>query len=810
MTTIPITKADYIILAGSNRGLTIYMNVIPIVNILPTSSNDDTALATFFTTKYSNKHKNRIILSQRLELDGENTNVFNMCLITQNNIKNNIKFIHDDISTNTSTNKHRKILFIANQDISDNTKNYLLDNINNSISNRLDIIFHLNYYFNLTSKQDYFNIKLTDFVYRNNNNNHIFVPTYKFKIIDFSSTPIYSNTTNNRSLINYNAYDFGTLFTGISNDTINTTDINTTDISISKLYLNTAYDIYNNIYSYNKLTFDFKNINTYKFSLYDSTGISSIYINSYRVTDNEPYVLNTFMIKTNNFKMLNKSRANSSIIFQKNNIFLNNVKAIDIYSNFYQKNPNYSKLIGPSINTIFLSLGKQITGITQRDLYRHTHIFSKSDTYFDISKIVFKKDINSSIITSANTRYNTLIPSLSNLYLLDFAFFYKNANNVIYNPINYNNAINYNNILFNNFEYRNSKVFDFNSSKLIDFSFINSTNDPVNYYSNNNYINNLNNLLRINNKDIPTTISYELLNSAIRFKSKNISYQEDLYNFENYKEINTNLLTNIIRYDMRYNYGTTFYLSLNLDILLDNKSLDLCSNSYPFSYSDNVLYYSKLNFYSLEVINLITTTTGSDFENVDCIYIYHDPATETDPRFLYPNNNIEIVRNSAIDTLEKAIILLPGLNNSRVNNTFIPSRNGSNLSRKMIQGLIGLNNVPKLLSIVPYNTNSIVGRGFINQYQIDQDTCNDYEAQVNIKKNAIKYYTAKDNRANPANPANTANTSINTNFANIVRSSALNRISQQCIDNLRDGTATIPRANINSPIVTPFKMHFRR
>jgi hypothetical protein len=305
MTTIPNTKADYIILAGSNKGLTIYMNVVPIVNILPAGNagnNNDTELVTFFTTKYSNKHKNRIILSQRLELDAENVDVFNMCLITQNNIKNNIKFIHDDISTNTSTSKHSKILFIANQDISDNTKNYLLDNINNSINNKLDIIFHLNYYFNLTSKQDYFNIKLTDFVYRNNNNNHIFVPTYKFKIIDFSSTPIYSNTTNNRSLINYNAYDFGTLFTGISNDTINTTDINTTDISISKLYLNTAYDIYNNIYSYNKLTFDFKNINTYKFSLYDSTGISSIYINSYRVTDNEPYVLNTFMIKTNNCK----------------------------------------------------------------------------------------------------------------------------------------------------------------------------------------------------------------------------------------------------------------------------------------------------------------------------------------------------------------------------------------------------------------------------------------------------------------------------------------------------------------------------
>ena len=228
------------------------------------------------------------------------------------------------------------------------------------------------------------------------------------------------------------------------------------------------------------------------------------------------------------------------------------------------------------------------------------------------------------------------------------------------------------------------------------------------------------------------------------------------------------------------------------------------NNSYTFNNSDTPLYYSKLNFYSLQVINLITTTDGSDFENVDCIFIYHDQATETDPRFLYPNNNIEIVRNNAIDTLEKAIVLLPRTNNSRVNNTFIPAQNGSNLSRKMIQGLIGLNNVPKLLSIIPYNTNSIVGRGFVNQYQIDQDTCKDYEAQVNTKRNAIKHYSVKDNRTN------SSNTLINTNFANIVRSSALNRISQQCIDNLRDGTATIPTVNINTPIVTPFKMHFRR
>ena len=98
----------------------------------------------------------------------------------------------------------------------------------------------------------------------------------------------------------------------------------------------------------------------------------------------------------------------------------------------------------------------------------------------------------------------------------------------------------------------------------------------------------------------------------------------------------------------------------------------------------------------------------------------------------------------------------------------------------MIQGLIGLNNIPKLLSIKPYDENSIVGRGFINQYQIDNICISGNEEIIKNKINANKHSSAKDNRRF------TENKLEKQNFANLVRSNRRNRLSQQCIENLRD------------------------
>lgn len=360
--------------------------------------------------------------------------------------------------------------------------------------------------------------------------------------------------------------------------------------------------------------------------------------------------------------------------------------------------------------------------------------------------------------------------------------------------------------MLNYIEYKNKKQFDVNLSKIIDFSYIvtNINSNVNNYYTNNNYINNVNNLLTINNKNLSIiiTASYEVINTSLRFKFKDLSYDNINYNLNNAITIESNLYSSIINYDVRYNYGNYFIATTKLDILLQDSSnaglLDLYKN-YPFNYPligkyDNS--YSRINFYSLQVVNLFILSLGSDFENVDCIFVYHDPTTETDPSFLYPYNNIEIKRDTEIDTLEKAIVLLPGARTSNTNSTFIPARNGSNLSRKMIQGLIGMNNVPKLLSIVPYDKNVIIGRGFANQYQIG-DTCKDDEAQIKNKINSIKHYSAKDNATTPNN------TLKNVNFANIVRSGARNRLSQNCIDTLRAGTQT---TNITSPIRTPFRL----
>ena len=783
MISIDSSKNNYIILSSSNTGTKIYMST----PIITQSSNTDT----FFETQYGNiNYKDRIILSQILNNPGaDNQAPINTSLITQNNVKNNIKFIHD------SNYSNRKIIFVKNQDTSDRSRNYLIDNIIQSSST---VFYHLNYYFNnyfnnITNYKDYFNISIKDYIYKDSSSNSdISFTSTRFKISDFSSVPLFSNASSDISLINYVASDFSTLFIDTSL---------TTSIRINKLNLDSSYVINSNIYSYNKLTLDFKNVNTYNFTLYDTSNIVSLNSGNYS-SSNSNNSIATFMIKTNNFDILNTRKSNSKIIFDKNNIYLNNVTTLDICSNFYTANPDYKNSTHLS-NTLFLSLGNQITGITQYDLYNNIHIVSKSATIFDISKILFSKNINASLLTNTNSKYNTLLASANKDYLLDFTFNYKSSN---YNNYNINNAINYNASLFNYIEYKNKKQFDLNLSKIIDFSYINVTNSSNNkYYTNNSFINNVNNLLTINNKDLNTTItaSYEVMNNALRFKFKDLNYDNIIYNLNNATTIVGNLYSSIVNYDVRYNYGNYFITTTKLDILLQDNSnsnvLNLTKN-YPFNYPligsyDNS--YSRINFYSLQVVNFFILTIGSDFENVDCIFVYHDPATETDPSFLYPYNNIEIKRDTGIDTLEKAIVLLPGARTSTTNSTFIPAKNGSNLSRKMIQGLIGMNNVPKLLSIVPYDNNFINGRGFANQYQIG-DTCNDNEALIKNKINAIKHYSAKDNATTPNN------TLKNENFANIVRSSARSRLSQNCIANLRAGTQTT--TSTTRSVITPFRL----
>jgi hypothetical protein len=178
--------------------------------ILTQSSNTNDS-TTFFKRDYGNtNYKDRIILSQKLKNTGaDNQTTINAIMITQNNIKNNIKFIH------SSNNTNRKILFIKNQNTSDNSKNYLLNNI---VSTRTTSFYHLNYYFNnyfnnITNYKDYFNISIKDFIYKDNSaNSDIDFISTRFRIRDFSSIPLFSNSSTDISLINYVASDFSSLF----------------------------------------------------------------------------------------------------------------------------------------------------------------------------------------------------------------------------------------------------------------------------------------------------------------------------------------------------------------------------------------------------------------------------------------------------------------------------------------------------------------------------------------------------------------------------------------------------------------------
>ena len=210
-------------------------------------------------------------------------------------------------------------------------------------------------------------------------------------------------------------------------------------------------------------------------------------------------------------------------------------------------------------------------------------------------------------------------------------------------------------------------------------------------------------------------------------------------------------------------------------------------------YNDNLL----LNFNKQILSSRIFTTEGSDFTNVDCIFIYHDPYNENTPdEFKYPYNNVEISSNVSIDSLSRAIELLPGAETSVTNSTIIPARNGSNLSRKQIQGYIGFNNIPKLLSIKAYDESIIESRGFVRQFNINDS----YKTYADRVKDQINLNTNRDSITKD-NKIYSRATNRKQNFASMVRSKGRNNpVTKVC-----DQTSSIDYDSITN-YNTPFKM----
>jgi hypothetical protein len=611
--------------------------------------------------------------------------------------------------------------------------------------------------------------------YRTSSDVPVIIPSnytsINYTITDVSNDFYFNNTTiDSSSIINFKLSNFNTLLIDNSGGT---SFINDTSFTI--LQKNTSYSIFRNILSYNKLTLDYKHVNYYDFSLGNAT--NSFFTSSLNNTMN---IIKTFLIKTNNFQIIKNIKNNSKIIFGLKNVYLYNVKVLDYSSNLYTKSITFNNQPNKTLkqdfsNTMFLGLGDRLTGITQNDIYNHIKFSTNSNNK---SIIKFQKNINTLKITS-NSNYAPLIPSLDKYYLLDICLNYaKNSTSH-----NINNTINYNIVLYNNIVSQVGKIFDINIKSYFDA------------LTNNIYKNSFNNLAKVNNisGDI-YSINNALVNSAINVEFKNITTSDP-------SNIKINNLRDLIRedeitllsrtsdlllYDLRFNYSAMFYVFNNLNIHLSPDSINL----------KRYLDLDILNFYSLTFANFVKTTSASDFTNVDCIYIWHDPINDPDENFRYPNNNIEIKRDGEIDTLTKAIEQYrgTGARTSRTNAVFIAAKNGSNLSRKMIQGLVGLNNVPKLLSIEPYDPNFTTGRGFINQYQINDACITSNCDKIAVKQNSIKHDSVKNKTLN------ISNTLRKQNFANIVKSNRRNKLSQECINN---NTATNNVVTLNTVINDP-------
>ena len=788
--TISNTRSDYIILA-TNRitnntvGTNLYMKT-RVITLNGNANNDASWNNIFSTLNNNNKYKNRIILSGKIRTSTNPADPsFSFCLITKNNIKNNMKYIFD-----SSNNKNGKLAFVKNLDIQDNSSNYLfndlsnqrINNNNNTTNNDNRYIYHLNYYF---SNSDIYKIYIGDYLYKYSkdiSNNNLLTANrddISYSAISYNITNIYNtftfiNTTiDNSNVINFNSNNFNKLLIDNSNTT------NTTNLTI--LNKNTSYPINRNIFSYNKLTLDYKHINYYdiSFSFSNTNSIDSYNTNT----------IQTFLIKTNTFNTLQNIKRSSKIIFSLKNIYLNNLKVLDldINNNFYRnirKINNISttlRSIKDASNIIFIGLGNQLTGITQHDIYNHVHFSTNSNKKWTIK---LKKDINTSNINT-DSRFEILRTSLDKYYLLDIPLNYTNTANTINTTNtshNINNTISYNNILYNNIEDHASKIFNLNFN-----SYFNALN--------NNYLkNNFNTLASINNVN-NIYANYAQVNSAINIKFKNIIQNPDTIRMTNRIELAKNIFpqNSDNGYDLRFNYNKYFFVSNYMDIVLALNPLSLINNYFIDNYGYG---YGLLNFYSYVIGNYVKTSKGSDFTNVDCLYIYHDPITDSDERFRYPNNNIEIKTDTEIDTLASAIEQFrgTGARTSTTNVAFIPGQNGSNLSRKMIQGIIGLNNIPKLLSIQPYDPDIIIGRGFINQYQItDNCTTSDCD-KITAKQNAIKHESVKSNKLFSSNSVK------KQNYANIVRSTVRNKVSQQ-------QQCNIPCTSVNK--YTPFTLFGR-
>ena len=653
-----------------------------------------------------------------------------LTLLSQKNLFENIKIVHNN--NNNDLNNQRILIVKNNNNTSINTtdpsKNYLINdltkfyfsndisfNISNPIvtnallgTNINSLILYNNYYIPCNNS-DYYRFKFSDFAHKLEQNN-----SYKFKLVgDISLINTYNISYDDEKFDK-----FKTLYNFNDNGNI----ILDKDISyISILNESVDYnDSSDNILIYNQ----HENTSIVRFELLKKISTTT---NIYTTIIDSSYI---FFKSVRDYGYQNN---NTGKIYFNENLLYFNTNVISKGNNFYNINKHLDE------NMVYLSFGKNITGITKYNIDSKM-ILTLNNNNNKLDKIYFKNKFNS----IANNQEKYLVNENYNF----------NYTNIICNTIT-------NNI--------NKKDLNIDIKEFFDISNI--------------YKNEFN--------------SYALINNSITGDNLQLSNNISKYwnNINNYNDISLNYInkTKFINDD-----NTRILNDIRLDIIENEYKIDYFNfyNSIIFDISASLKYninnISNIVFFNnIYITNYLEVIDINDFRFVKCLFTYYDPYDKSTPEeYRYPNNNIDICNNPSIDSLSRAIELIRrGSTRSNRNSVVVPSKNNSNLSKKSIRGFIGMNKIAKLLSIEPYDDNFIIGRGFINQYQIE-DTC---KTDTDIINN--KYTSQKNNniKYKQENFFSTYNISKKQAYANSVRN------NKSRLRNNRINSFTQCRLNTNLP-----------
>ena len=664
----------------------------------------------------SNISLNDIVYSDKIILSAKINNaadIENISLISQHNILKNIEYYYKN---NNLVNPNPRIIFKKSYVNNMSNNNKLLNIANNDNIMRFNILneeFNIPIY-NLPSRISHYKIKNNINIILNYYDNFKNSNYYNINLVDFYlKKNNLINSINSIKLRDFSLNNNFNNFNNYNNYNIDDSTLSTlfciSNNSVSKLPLIIESDNSISDTSYNLLLFNIpENLTSFKLHYFNSLDNQLSRDSSNNIT----FIIKKFQNFTDEHY--------GKIYLTKDKIYLN--------TQVYTENKPYIETSDNS-NNIFLSTNNGSTGLTIKNILKNM-IFDISKQYQNnISKAyldskISENNINKIYISrqSIENNYNYDITNLN--------FLINNNYNFFYNYINYYKSLR---------TTLKEETINFSNTITISYETI--------YKS------------RINDLSLITNYSQNFQNSVIKLNENDGAF-DILYNFRNNYGSNFDIL-----YNFRNNYGSNFDLS-NSYILEYNYNNELGNNDISYENIENMIDFSEnllLNFININLDTFISTyDVPSDFfKNVDCLFTYNKPGTTN---YEYPNNNIDIIKNPPIDTLIDAIQLLPNANANTLNTSFIPFKNSSNMSRKQIYAHIANNNIPKLLSIEPYDKKILIGRGLDGQYNIN-DECPNEENIVLNKYNSQLHSSVK------------LQNTRNKNFANIMNRNRRNNLN---------------------------------